>query len=93
MTYEWEKRKRIGNLEKHGLDFADAWKVFEASVKVTLPIPHAESGEVRRIDIAKVAGVVLVLVYTLRGDSVRNISFRNAKRKERSIFDAALKDR
>lgn len=93
MIYEWDERKRIGNLEKHGLDFADAWKVYEASVKVTLPMPHAEFGEVRRIDIAEVAGVALVLVYTMRGDSVRNISFRNAKRKERRIFDAALKDR
>ena len=93
MIYEWDERKRIGNLEKHGLDFADAWKVFESSVKVTLPMPHAESGEFRRIDIAEVAGVVLVLVYTMRGDSVRNISFRNAKRKERRNFDAALKDR
>ena len=93
MIYEWDERKRTGNLEKHGLDFADAWKVFEASVKVTLPVPHPESGEVRWIDIAEIAGVLLVLVYTVRGDSVRNISFRNAKRKERRIFYAALKDR
>ncbi len=93
MIYEWDERKRIGNLEKHGLDFADAWKVFEASVKVTLPVPRTESGEVRWIDIAEVANVVLVLVYTIRGGSVRNISFRKAKWKERRIFDAALKDR
>ena len=93
VIYEWDERKRIGNLEKHGLDFADAWKVFEASVKVTLPVPHTESGEVRWMDVAEAAGVVLVLVYTMRGDSVRNISFRNAKRKERRMFDAALKDR
>jgi len=45
------------------------------------------------MDVAEIAGVVLVLVYTMRGDSVRNISFRNAKRKERRTFDAALKDR
>jgi len=93
VIYEWDERKRIGNLEKHGLDFADAWKVFEAPVKVTLPVPHTESGEVRWMDIAEVAGVVIILVYTMRGDSVRNISFRHAKRKERRIFDAALKDR
>ena len=93
MIYEWDEQKRTGNLEKHGLDFADAWKVYEAAVKVTLPLPHTDSGEVRWIDIAETAGVVLVLVYTLIGDSVRNISFRNAKRKERRIFDAALKDR
>jgi uncharacterized DUF497 family protein len=93
VIYEWDERKRIGNLEKHGLDFADAWKVYEASVKVTLPVPHTESGEVRWIDIAEIAGVVLVLVYTMRDNSVRSISFRNAKREERRFFDAALKDR
>jgi len=93
VIYEWDERKRIGNLEKHGLDFADAWKVFEASVKVTIPVARTESGEVRWIDIAEVADVVVVMVYTIRGDSVRTISFRNAKRKERRIFDATLKDR
>jgi uncharacterized DUF497 family protein len=54
MIYEWDERKRTANLEKHGLDLAEAWKVFE---------------------------------------SVRNISFRHAKRKERRAFDAALKNR
>jgi hypothetical protein len=93
VIYEWDERKWIGNLEKHGLDFADAWKVYEASVKVTLPVPHTESGEVRWIDIAEIAGVVLVLVYTMRGNSARSISFRNAKREERRFFDVALKDR
>ena len=53
MIYEWDERKRIGNLEKHGLDFTDAWKVYEASVKVTLPVPHTESGEVRWMDVAE----------------------------------------
>ena len=93
MTYEWDERKRAANLEKHGLDLAEAWKVFEAPLKITFRTPHTESGEDRWLDIAEVTGSVLVLVYTMRGESARNISFRHAKRKERRAFDAALKNR
>jgi|RifCSP13_3_1023840.scaffolds.fasta_scaffold12472_2 uncharacterized DUF497 family protein len=93
MHYEWDERKRIANLTKHGLDLAEAWKVFEASKKVTFAAPQRESDEVRWIDIAEVKGVVLVLVYTRRGDSVRGISFRRAKRKERRAYNAAFQDR
>jgi uncharacterized DUF497 family protein len=93
MNYEWDERKRTVNLEKHGLDLTDAWKVFESSEKVTFPALRTELAEVRWIDIARVEGVVLFLVYTLRGDLVRCISYRPAKRKERRIYDAAIEDR
>ena len=69
MHYEWDERKRIANLEKHGLDLAEAWKVFEASKKITFAAPQIESDEVCWMDIAEVQGVVLVLVYTRRADS------------------------
>jgi len=93
MHYEWDERKRIANLTKHGLDLAEAWKVFEASKKVTFAAPQRESDEVRWIDIAEVKGVVLVLVYTRRGDSVRGISFRRAAPNERRAYNAAFQDR
>jgi hypothetical protein len=28
MNYEWDENKRIGNLEKHGLDFIDAHELW-----------------------------------------------------------------
>lgn len=93
MNYEWDERKRTVNLEKHGLDLTDAWKVFESSEKVTFPSLRTELAEVRWIDIAKVEGVVLFLVYTLRGNLVRCISYRPAKRTERRMYYAAIEDR
>jgi len=30
MTFEWDERKRLSNLEKHGLDFFDVITVFES---------------------------------------------------------------
>jgi uncharacterized protein len=32
MDFEWDSRKRLANLRKHGLDFSDAWKVFAGLV-------------------------------------------------------------
>jgi uncharacterized DUF497 family protein len=30
MKFEWDENKRLVNLRKHGIDFADARKVFES---------------------------------------------------------------
>lgn len=47
----------------------------------------------RFVDYAEIEGVLIALVYTLRDDAVRNISFRPAKRKERRSYDAAFENR
>ncbi len=85
--YEWDEAKREANLRKHGLDFDDADIVYENPNKVTFPI--LGRGEARWLDIALVEldGIVLALVYTVRGYNIRIISFRRAARKERRIYD------
>ena len=85
--YEWDEAKREGNLMKHGYDFADADMVYENPDKLTLY--PARRGESRLQDIAvvNVDGVILTLVYVLRGYNVRVISFRKASRKERRAYD------
>ena len=85
--YEWDEAKREANLHKHGLDSDDADSVYQNPSKITFAIPGR--GEVRWLDIALVElnGVVLALVYTVRGYNIRIISFRKASRKERRIYD------
>jgi uncharacterized DUF497 family protein len=40
MRFEWDERKRLLNLEKHGLDFLDVAVVFEAPyVKGAFDLP------------------------------------------------------
>jgi len=29
MEFEWDENKNGENIRKHGIDFADAWQVFE----------------------------------------------------------------
>jgi uncharacterized DUF497 family protein len=86
-VYEWDEAKRESNLRKHGFDFDDADMVFENPNKITFLMEGR--GEERWLDMALVEtnGIVLALVYTVRGYNIRIISFRKASRKERRIYD------
>ncbi len=85
--YAWDEAKRESNLAKHGLDFADAWMVYEAADKCTYD--SSRLGEHRLMDIAlaEVKGKVLALIYTERGNDVRIISYRPASREERERYE------
>ncbi|HWF10608.1 MAG TPA: BrnT family toxin [Bryobacteraceae bacterium] len=85
----WDERKRFANLEKHQLDFANAFLVFENPEKVTLPSPRGD--EHRYMDLAMVreVGMILAFVYAVRGAAVRAISFRIASRRERRLYEQA----
>lgn len=87
MDYEWDEDKRLSNIRKHGLDFMDADLVFKASIKVTVDAAHADDD--RYVDLAEVNGRVLMLVYSLRQQTVRCISLRVASRRERKLYDEA----
>jgi uncharacterized protein len=89
----WDESKRKTNLEKHGLDFADAWLVHENPGRVTLSSKLVDD-EVRYLEVAyaEAADLVLALVYTVRGEETRPIAFRRASRRERRRYEKAIKD-
>ncbi len=88
MRFTWDEEKRLSNLAKHDLDFADAALVYDSSNKIT--IPEQRHGESRLVDIAmvEVLGRILLLAYVVRDEEVRVISFRVAHRKERKTYEA-----
>jgi len=66
------------NLRKHRAHFADAATAFDDPLLRTTVDPDAQ-GERRYVSIGRDAlGIVLVVVWTERGDVVRLISARNA---------------
>ena len=86
MSYEWDPNKAITNIEKHGIDFADAVTVFDDLNAVTIDDPDYE--EQRFITIAMDAfSRILVVVYTWRGDRIRLISARKATKNERKQYE------
>jgi len=85
----WDERKRPANLAKHGLDFVDAWRVYDNTLKLTFESPR--KGEDRRLDLVKIEELLLALIYVERRNAVRAISLRRASRTERKIYEKTIK--
>jgi len=81
MEFEWDSKKALYNLKKHGVDFADAVIVLEDERAIT--IPNDYSDEERFISVGMDSfGRILVVVYTWRESRIRVISARKATAKE-----------
>ena len=85
--YEWDEAKRRSNLKKHGYDFADADMVYENPHKLTISSTRRGESRLQDVTIVEAFGLVLTLVYVVRGYNIRIISFRRASRKERRDYD------
>ncbi|MCC6946477.1 MAG: BrnT family toxin [Bradyrhizobiaceae bacterium] len=83
---EWDENKRQANVAKHGIDFADALAVF-SDPRCRVYGPRAGYGEARFVAIGTSAGRVIAVVFTERGEAVRIISARAARRNERSLYE------
>jgi len=85
---QWDRRKAVSNLRKHGVDFADAAAVLEDELALTVAEPGSE-GEDRWVTLGMDAlGRALVVVYTWRGEEPRLISARTATKSERRQYEA-----
>ena len=86
MEFEWDPDKAAGNLEKHGIDFADAALVLYDDLAVTVPDDDAD--EERFVTLgADAIGRLLVVVYTWRDERIRIISARQATGRERRRYE------
>ncbi len=77
----WDEPKRLTNLAKHGMDFADLDEAFFLASKI---VP-AKNG--RHMAIGRLADGTIAVVFTVLGtEGVSIISMRPASRKERSLL-------
>lgn len=82
----WDESKRLSNLAKHGLDFANANWVLDSAYRLDVEV--LRGGELRMQSFAYVFDVlaVLTVVHAPRDGSVRVISFRTASGDEREVY-------
>jgi len=81
MKIVWDEPKRLANLDKHGLDFADLDETFFDSALV-LP-----SRQKRWHGIGKnVRGVIVVVFVVLGKEAISLISMRPASKNERKLY-------
>ena len=88
--YEWNETKNQENLSKHGLSFEDANIVFSGPC-VTFEDTRYDYGEERFITLGLLAGRVVVIAHTPRGERTRVISMRKANSREQKIYQERLK--
>ena len=92
MHFEWDARKNQANIQKHGLDFADAWEIFRSPMLVALD-EREDYAEDRWIGIGLLGSRVVVVVYTERDtETIRIISLRKALSHERTRYEQTIRD-
>ena len=91
MQYEWDETKRLQNLKDHGIDFADAHKVF-AGPTFTYEDDRFSYGEQRFVTLGLLQGIPISLVHTESGEVIRPISFRKATTHETAILLREIQD-
>ena len=92
MKFEWDENKRLANLQRHGFDFADAWRVFE-SHRVIFIDDRFDYGESRLVTIGFLSGRIVTIVYIEDDEIIRIISLRKATKNERTKYNKGIANR
>ena len=85
MEFKWDERKNRWNKDKHGIDFETAMKLWND--KNRIEIQTLFSIENRSILIRKIEKKLWSAIFSLRGDAIRIISVRRARKKEAKFYE------
>ena len=89
MSFEWDEEKRAANLEKHGVDFVLAAKVFRNPTLERVD-DRADYGEERLVAVGHWEDQVLIVIYTWRGSHRRIISAWKAGTNDKETYYNSL---
>ncbi|MCB1827918.1 MAG: BrnT family toxin [Coxiellaceae bacterium] len=90
MKIEWNYSKNATNRQKHQLDFSDAAEVLTGE-HIVFQDARKDYGETRYITAGSLRERIVILVYTMRGESYRIISMRKANEREQKAYKNRLK--
>lgn len=85
MNFEYDPGKSASNLLKHGIDFDQAQALWEDPWMLEAPAKIED--ELRFLSIGKIQGKHWAAIWTLRGDAVRIISVRRARKEEIGYYE------
>lgn len=81
MQIVWDEPKRLSNITKHGLDFADLTAAFFLA-SLVLPAQQGRYMAIGRLE----NGTLAVIFVTLGTEGLSVISMRHASAKERALL-------
>ncbi len=79
-------------MQRHGFDFADAWRIFE-SWRVIFIDDRFDYGENRLVTIGILGGRIVTAVYTEDDEIIRVISLRKATKNEQTKYNKGIANR
>jgi hypothetical protein len=88
IKFKWDEAKRLRNLEKHGVDFAEVAE-FEWDEATHAVDEWADYGETRIVSMMPHRGRLHLCCWTPRGEAVRLITVRKANDREARIYAQA----
>ena len=93
MRFQWDIAKALANQRKHAVSFDEAASIFR-SFCIQSHDARRDYGETRFVALGIDSnGVVLNVIYTVRGEDIRIISAWKASKHERETYQQARADR
>ena len=93
MDFKWDESKNKTNISERGLDFADAYQIFDAPMLVRID-NRKDYGEERFVGIGLLKNLVVVIVFSEPNEqTIRIISLRKALKYEREQFEKYITNR
>ena len=86
MEFEFDAQKSASNKAKHGIDFSEAQKLWDDPDLIEIPV--MTSDEPRLLVIGRIRGRCWSGVITYRGEKIRIISVRRARKEEVNIYES-----
>jgi hypothetical protein len=88
LKFEWDRRKAVLNIKKHGVSFEEAATAFGDPLSVTIHDPKHSDDEDRFLLLGEIQDKKLVVVaHNDRKDTIRLINARPATRQEREDYE------
>ena len=88
MSFEWDKKKAVSNLRKHGVSFEEASTALRDSFSATAHDPDHSEDEDRFVTLGiSSIGRLLAVAHPERGNNIRIISARLATKSEGQIYE------
>ena len=85
MDFEFDPAKSAKNKEKHGIDFEEAQELW--SDPEGRGFPARSDDEIRYAILAKYKRKLWMGFYTMRSGTIRLISVRRARKRERDLYE------
>jgi uncharacterized protein len=85
MKFVWDANKNRANSAKHGIDFETATQLWNDEHRVEIHTTFSD--ENRSIMIGILKAKLWAAIFTQRGEAIRIISVRRARRKETALYE------